>query len=169
MNSHVVCPECGQRGRALKGETLAAQLQPEACVERQTLEGYRFCGTGECDVVYFGDGSAPPFHTKDLKLPVFQKSPNPDRFVCYCFKHSVRSLQEEVQRDGSSVVPDDITAKCKAGLDACHLKNPQGVCCLGNVRGVVKRAVNARRSSESPPSSQKAADCCSGSTQDPQC
>ena len=34
---------------------------------------------------------------------------------------------------------DDIHAGINAGQCACDLRNPQGSCCLGNVRGLIKR------------------------------
>jgi hypothetical protein len=38
-----------------------------------------------------------------------------------------------------STVVADVTTGIKAGQCACEIRNPQGSCCLGNVRKVVKR------------------------------
>ncbi|MCZ6807985.1 MAG: hypothetical protein O7F08_13590, partial [Deltaproteobacteria bacterium] len=56
--------------------------------------------------------------------------------VCYCFEHNVNDIEDEVRRTGVSAVPDAIGQKCEAGLDHCEEMNPQGSCCLGNVRQV---------------------------------
>ena len=34
---------------------------------------------------------------------------------------------------------EDIDAGIKTGQCACDLRNPQGSCCLGNVRGLIQR------------------------------
>jgi hypothetical protein len=34
---------------------------------------------------------------------------------------------------------DDIDTGINTGQCACDLRNPQGSCCLGNVRGLIKR------------------------------
>jgi hypothetical protein len=36
-------------------------------------------------------------------------------------------------------IVDDINTGINAGQCACDLRNPQGSCCLGNVRGLIKR------------------------------
>lgn len=157
---HPVCPGCGSRGRSLQRETLEAQLRPEVAAGAEALDGYHFCAISKCDVVYFSGGDIPTINTADLTLDVFQKSSKPSRLVCYCFEHSVGTLQVEVAATGSSGVPGDIKAKCKAGLDACHLKNPQGVCCLGNVLGVVKQAQAERSSHQQERSDPEETSCC---------
>lgn len=144
-NSNATCPACGSRGRLLGPETLTAQLKEVALRRSGDLGGHRFCANGECEVVYFGDEGTSLFTTEDLILPVFQKSTDRERFVCYCFRHRVGDLLDEVGSHGSSVVPSAIKAKCKAGLDQCETKNPQGVCCLGNVLSVVKHGQRSPR------------------------
>ena len=134
-----VCPECGERGRKVHDVTPRSLLEEEAKARLEGVGDLHFCKRSDCDVVYFGDGGV-RFGTKDLSVPVFQKSTDPQRFVCYCFEHTVASISEEVQRTGTSAVPDLIAAKCKEGLDHCEETNPQGTCCLGNVRQVMKAA-----------------------------
>jgi len=100
----------------------------------------RFCGRSDCDVVYFGEGGL-RFGTHDLRVLVFEKSTERSRSVCYCFEHTVADIEDEVRRTGGSEVPDRIAAACKQGLDRCEETNPQGTCCLGNVRQVVRAAI----------------------------
>ncbi len=135
------CPDCGAKGRKVERCTLESLLTSAA---KQGLNGsadFRFCKNGECDVVYFGDGSESRFTTGDLSVSVYQKSEDLDRLVCYCFDHSVKSIYDEVARSGSSKVAEEIGDQCKVGLDNCETNNPQGSCCLGNVRQVVKAAM----------------------------
>jgi len=140
--------------------TLGALLLPDA-KERRAEGPYRFCRTGSCEVVYFDEAHDVTFETVDLRVPVFQKSADPLRPVCYCFDHTVRSIQDEVAARGASDVPETIGKKCKAGLDDCEHNNPQGSCCLGNVRRVVKDAVEAAGGVQEPRA--EAHDCCSSS------
>lgn len=122
---------------------------------------YRFCRNESCDVVYFDEAHDVTFDVTELRVPVFQKSADPNRPVCYCFDHTVQSIRDEVAASGGSEVPDSIGKKCKAGLDDCEHNNPQGSCCLGNVRRVVKDAVEARGGVTG--SHETMHDCCSSS------
>ena len=133
------CPDCGAVGRKVGRITLEALLTEDARTRLGDAESFQFCKTRTCDVVYFGGGPR-TFHVVDLCVPIFQKSTEPSRLVCYCFEHHVGEIEDEVQRTGMSSVPDTIGRKCKAGLDRCEERNPQGSCCLGNVRQVMKQA-----------------------------
>ncbi len=154
------CPVCGARGRPVKAETLDALLLSEAKARMATLVGFNFCGSRECDTVYFRNSDDTRLGTADLSVPVFQKSEEPRRLVCYCFQHSVAELQGDVERAGDSAVPNGVTEKCRQGLDRCHLTNPQGVCCLGNVRALVKQAKQARSLSVADEHASTARNCC---------
>lgn len=134
------CPSCAQQGRKVELVTLRSLLT-DAAKARLADAPMRFCRTPGCDVVYFDEPQAQVFGTADVRVEVFQKSSSPERLVCYCFDHSVASIRDEVAETGTSTVPESIAAKCKAGLDQCEVNNPQGSCCLGNVRKVLKEAI----------------------------
>jgi hypothetical protein len=77
---------------------------------------------------------------EDLRESVFQKQPYRDEtLVCYCFQHTVGSIRAEIIQTGVSTVIDQIMAGIQAGQCACDIRNPQGSCCLGNVRRLVRR------------------------------
>ena len=125
------CPKCGKRGIAVAIETLKALLTVSLRQLEETLI-YRFCASGTCDVVYFGsDGSI--FTKEALAVKVYQKEVNnPDVLVCYCFQHRMRDFAEQ-----ADALLKDIQAGIEAGQCACELRNPQGNCCLGNVRALI--------------------------------
>jgi len=50
-----------------------------------------------------------------------------------------------MEHTGQSTVFDQITNSIQAGLSACDIRNPQGSCCLGNVRGVIKQLERENR------------------------
>ncbi len=130
------CPECGATGRKVGLITLHALLTKDARARLGDAQSYRFCKTGSCDVAHFGEREHTTFHRADVRVPIFQKSTELSRLVCYCFEHNVNDIEDEVRRTGVSAVPDAIGRKCKAGLYHCEEKNPQGSSCLGNVRQV---------------------------------
>jgi hypothetical protein len=157
---HTSCPGCQAVGRKVDGATPAALLRPDAQA-RLTGGAYRFCRTESCDVVYFDEARELTFGTADLEVAVFQKSSKPARLVCYCFDHTVESIRDEVTERGVSDVPEAIGKKCRAGLDDCAHNNPQGSCCLGNVRRVVKEALERVGAVAEPHRGSRG--CCSSS------
>jgi len=133
------CPQCGKKGKAVDLLTVKALLARS--LMDLTSKSYRFCAQADCSVVYFATDGSQVLYEEDVRERVFQKHPeDPDVFVCYCFRYTVGAIHGEVQRTGQSTAPDEISAGVKAGKCGCEVRNPQGSCCLGNVRSVVKRA-----------------------------
>lgn len=137
---HVRCPSCGAKGRAVSATTVSAMLYSEASSRLPSKTGFWFCPSPECKVVYYKPGSNELVRVNEVRIEVFQKSSNPDRLVCYCFVHTVRTIQSEVRKTGSSRILEDIKSKCAQGLNACEHTNPQGSCCVGNVQRLVHQA-----------------------------
>ena len=131
------CPACGTRGKKVALETVKAMLS----VSLRGLDPstqYHFCRTSDCEVVYFAGEER--FTTDEVRVRVHQKHPESQNVpVCYCFTHTPGSIRAEWLAIGMSTVVADVTAGIKAGQCACEIRNPQGACCLGNVRKVVKR------------------------------
>lgn len=141
------CPECERVGRSVERITLKALLRPESLM-RVADAPYRFCATPTCSLVYFAPEST--FRREDLLVPVFQKEPEGERTVCYCFAITESDLRREIVETGTSTAADRVTALVKADRCACEVRNPQGTCCLGNVLAVVKAAgVRAREAEQS--------------------
>lgn len=134
------CPRNGQVGRKVSSFTLSSQVRPEILEALSQREGFRFCGSEDCPVVYYHGGDGTCITAEQVRFPVFQKSTDPQRPVCYCFSHSAAEITDQVRATGGSAVPAEIKAQCAKGLDACERNNPQGSCCLGNVQKVVKAA-----------------------------
>ncbi len=131
------CPECGQKGKAVQGQTVKALLSVSLRAVRDVE--YLFCRTQSCPIVYFTADGTKSFRTTDIRVPVYQKEPDVDSvFVCYCFRHTVGAVREGSSDERAAIV-DDINAGIQAGQCACDLRNPQGSCCLGNVRGLIKQ------------------------------
>ncbi len=158
------CPSCAQNTRAVKAVTLRSLLSSTAMPTAGDLEGFRFCPTASCEVVYFRPEDGQRFASNSLTVPVFQKSESVDRLVCYCFDHSVDEISKEIEREGTSGAIESITLKCRNGEDHCPETNPQGSCCLGNVRAVVKAA--QEKYNLAKPNKEEPSCCCGSSTGD---
>jgi Zinc binding domain len=134
------CPGCGHPGRAVGRITLEALLRP-AALARLTADAHRFCPTAACPLVYFRAGAG--FARRDVRVPVFQKVPEGDRTVCYCFGISEAQIRSQARAAGVSAPAEQILVLVQAGRCACEARNPQGACCLGNVTAVAQTAVAA--------------------------
>lgn len=131
------CPICGQKGRPVAGQTVKALLK--VSLRLLSPGDYLFCKTPGCPVVYYPFDGGQAFTVDQVREPVYQKQPDrPDVPVCYCFAHPVGELQAASPHERQTIV-DDITLGTQTGQCACDLRNPQGACCLGNVRALVKR------------------------------
>jgi hypothetical protein len=137
-NAPEKCPHCDAKGKKVERITLMVLLTP-AARGRLNHEGYRFCSSPDCDVVYFGGHD--PFTRADLNVRVGQKETDASRHVCYCFNHTVQSIIDEIESTGRSTAVESIMAEIKAKRCACEVTNPQGTCCLGNVGQAVKEAL----------------------------
>ena len=130
------CPACGQKGKTVDSITLKAMLNVSLLALQNT--SYLFCPTADCDVVYFSTDGAQSFTKEKIRVPVHQKEPGDESApVCYCFQHSPATIRSELLATGQTTVIEEISAGIKAGQCACEIRNPQGSCCLGNVRAVV--------------------------------
>ena len=131
------CPTCQQPGKPVQGQTVKALLA--VSLRSVTEVAYLFCRTRGCPVVYFASDVGPTYTTTDIREWVYQKEPERDEVcVCYCFRHSVGEIRAASPAAAASLVTD-ITAGIQAGQCACDLRNPQGSCCLGNVRAHIKQ------------------------------
>ncbi len=104
--------------------------------EKFSQAGYKLCRNVACPVVYFAPGVA--IEKTELWVPVNFKEKNYDGPICYCFNHTVASIEAEIQSKGHSTAPAMITTEVKAGRCACEVKNPAGTCCLGDVTRVIQ-------------------------------
>jgi hypothetical protein len=134
------CPECGQKGKPVEVQTVKSMLT--ITLREVKNDSYRFCRTKTCPVVYFGADGNQVFTIADVRERVYQKEPKTENvLICYCFNHSVSEIRSASHDEGESILTN-INAGIKAGQCACDLRNPQGSCCLGNVRALIKSESN---------------------------
>jgi hypothetical protein len=133
------CPNCGERGKPVQGQTVKSLLAISLRAVRDTR--YSFCRTRTCPVVYFSQDGQDQFTTAQVRERVYQKEPEAaDVLVCYCFQYTMADVRLAGEQHR---IVDDITAGIQAGQCACDLRNPQGSCCLGNVRALAQASQRA--------------------------
>ena len=126
------CPGCGVRGRRVKPATLAALLKPD--VEFSDAS-WRFCRTADCPTVYFSGVTS--LEASSLTVPVGIKSNHSARPICYCFGHSAADIKAAAGTPQS--IFQRVSQACRRGEDRCEVTNPQGFCCLGDIRVIETR------------------------------
>src|SRR5207245_379072 len=130
-NVSAVCQTCAVKGLPVEPITLKALFTGDA-LRRGVPDDARFCPTPTCPIVYFG--STGTFTEGDLIVRVHAKHPQDDNVpVCYCFEYTPATIRRQ-----NGVASKDIAAEIIAGHCACEVKNPKGVCCLGDVIRVEK-------------------------------
>ena len=131
------CPECGKVGKSVQGQTVKALIS--VSLRRVQETRYLFCRTQTCPVVYFSADREQTFSIEQVRERVYQKEPESEAvLICYCFRHTVGDLRAASPERRVAII-DDINSGINAGQCACDLRNPQGSCCLGNVRAVIKQ------------------------------
>ena len=131
------CPLTGTQGKKVDGATVKSMLS----ISLRTVQDvqYYFCRDSDCNVVYFSDDGQQLFYVNDIRERVYQKEPdNPDVPICYCFRYTPKDVRRELEVTGKAGIIADIEAGIQAGQCACDWRNPQGDCCLGNVRQLIK-------------------------------
>ena len=135
------CPRCEHKGSPVQGQTVKAIVS--VTLRSVTNGQYYFCRNDSCPVVYFTSDGSSVFTTGDVRERVYQKEPNADDvLVCYCFRHTVGDLRG-ASVDQRAEILNDVNAGIQADQCACDLRNPQGSCCLGNVRALIKQLEHA--------------------------
>ena len=133
------CPVCGEKSKQVDTNTVKAMLD----ISLHTIRpgGYAFCRSEDCPVVYFALDGVQTLTEADLRVAVHQKHPDDDDvFVCYCFRHTPGAIRAELVETGQSTVVETVTEGTRSGQCAYEIRNPQGSCCLGNLRTVIERA-----------------------------
>jgi hypothetical protein len=133
------CPTNGQPGKRVDTITLKALLAlPLTFI---SASDYRFCRDPQCPTVYYSADGSQLFTEADLREKVYQKHPEDNSvFVCYCFRHTLGDIRRSVGPPAAASVIDAINKGIQADKCACDIRNPQGSCCLGNVRILVKES-----------------------------
>lgn len=131
------CPTNGRPGSLVNVKTLQGTLALSLIELRPTV--YRFCPDPNCPTVYYSEDGLQAFDEDALCEKVYQKHPNDKNvLVCYCFRYTLGSIRSDNSANRSVTIPAVITKGVREGKCACDIRNPQGYCCLGNVKSLMK-------------------------------
>lgn len=131
------CGRCGKTGRAVLRQTVAHHVKSEKLFCVKTDE-YKFCASPKCAVVYYTT-SGEAFTVDDVREAVTAKTEGDERPLCYCFGFTEGFARQEIAQTGASSVPAQVSQFIKEKLCSCEVRNPSGVCCLGEINKTVKR------------------------------
>jgi len=118
-----VCPANGQTYNQVERKTLLHHLHKPWQIELPE-QGYYFCDSPDCEVVYFGENQQ-TFTQTELRTRVGQKSRNADRTLCYCFDVKQSDLSQQLVEARTFVINQTRNSTCD-----CEIRNPAGRCCL---------------------------------------
>lgn len=130
------CGQCGSVGRTVARQTVLHHVRGEKLRSVNDNE-YKFCPSEKCPTVYYSN-SDQMFTVEDVREPVTAKSSGDARPVCYCFGFTEGFIRLEIEQTGNSTVPAQVTQFIKEKLCVCEVRNPAGVCCLGEINRTVK-------------------------------
>ncbi|MDD5615713.1 MAG: hypothetical protein PHH85_05875 [Candidatus Methanoperedens sp.] len=141
VSGNTSCKECGNKGKPVSEITLKSLVKEPVIETIESLDGFCFCETPTCGVVYFNNEQQAYLHKEDVKVRVGIKETESPIPVCYCFGWTQEKIFEQIKQQGKSTAVKEISAKVKAGECECERKNPSGRCCLGEVTKVVKKGI----------------------------
>lgn len=130
------CPLCGALAKGVLAKTVEHMLSDQAKLRLSCLEGFYYCKTPSCEVIYFRDAEI--LTQKELEVTVGLKEGATPATVCYCFDWTIEKIQAELDATAKTTALEDIKAKMKNPGCSCEILNPGGGCCLGEVEKAIK-------------------------------
>lgn len=140
-----ICRECSKEGKPVAEITLKSLVKKPRLESIKGLDGFYFCETPSCEVIYFNNEQDIYLHKQDVKVRVGLKEVESPISVCYCFGWTREKILDQIKQRGFSTAIKEISDKIKAGGCACDVNNPSGRCCLGEVSRLVKSVSSERQ------------------------
>jgi len=130
------CPQCKEKAKGVLSKTLQHIIIDDVKEKLSCFEGFYYCKTPSCKVVYFRDTEI--LIQKDLKVIVGLKDGANPATTCYCFDWTKEKIYEELQESGTTKALEDIKHKMNTLCCSCEILNPSGGCCLSDNSKVIK-------------------------------
>ena len=92
----VACPSCSEKAKGVLPKTLDALLTSKAKVTFSCLDGFYYCKTPSCEVVYFRDATL--LTQEHLSVVVGLKDGAVPATVCYCFEWTKEKISAELKK-----------------------------------------------------------------------
>lgn len=137
------CPVCGRQGRRVIALTVTAHLRAEFW--RVLGDGFWFCWTPECPILYYDNGRE-AYVSKDpreVRSRFGLKEHDAPRPICYCLGVNAERIFDEVENKGCCDSLEDVERYTRAGTGKwCVTMNPSGVCCRAYLKDVVAESLS---------------------------
>ncbi|MDF1878673.1 hypothetical protein JHD46_03360 [Sulfurimonas sp. SAG-AH-194-C20] len=134
------CPVCGEKAKGVLSKTLEYLLVGESRDKLKCLDGFYYCKTSSCKVVYFRHEEI--LLQKDISVVVGLKDGASPATVCYCFEWTKEKIKKELEQNSETIALEDIKTKMQNPGCSCETLNPSGGCCLGDVTKAIKEIQN---------------------------
>ena len=132
----VECPICHEKAKGVLAKTLEHLLTKNAKTKLSCFDGFHYCKTPTCKVVYFRGDEI--LTQDDVSVVVGLKEGASPATVCYCFEWSKEKIKAELKATGKTTALEDIKTKMEDPGCSCEILNPSGGCCLGDVGKAIK-------------------------------
>jgi hypothetical protein len=135
-----LCPLCSTEAKGVLNKTLEVLLKDDAKEKLSSLDGFSYCKTSTCKVVYFRGDEV--LTQNDISVSVGLKKGASVKNYCYCFGWTRDKIEQDIKENGTSTAIEDIKSKMNSIGCSCEVKNPSGKCCMVDVKKVVKEILN---------------------------
>jgi len=132
-----LCPVCGNPGKPVSWITIESLVEEERRTLLSSSEGFSFCRTPDCAVVYFNNTADEYIKKGDVKVRVGVKETEDPVPLCYCFGWTQKKINDEIARTGTCRAVEDIMNRMKTNACNCERNNPSGMCCLKDVKNYI--------------------------------
>ncbi|HWO77253.1 MAG TPA: (2Fe-2S)-binding protein [Bacillus sp. (in: firmicutes)] len=136
-SSNELCPSCNVKGKKVKIITLKSMLKPTILGTLKAGLTHYFCSSKDCSVVYY-DTDKKTYLKSEIKVSVYQKDNATAVPVCYCFGWTKEKIKQYVENGINPNPVEHIRENINENRCGCEVNNPQGSCCLGNVKIYIK-------------------------------
>ncbi len=117
------CPSCKEIGLSVQYATVLQHVK-QPWGKRRDNQGYFFCHSTDCDVVYFSENDTKISKAEVRNLIGIKEIENDDALLCYCFDISRKDYRKKPNLKAY------VVGLTKDKICSCDTKNPSGRCCL---------------------------------------
>lgn len=128
-----VCPTCGKKGLEVQALTIRSLTRRGWPHYSEISDGF-FCTNPEDTTVYYFPSLPYTIDKEDVVDRIGAKEAEEPLYVCYCFRHTREEIESDFLHHGRSTIEDEIREKVNGKQCSCEVTNPNGRCCLGDVR-----------------------------------
>ena len=139
LDTGPVCRVCGNPGSPVMAITVTSLVRDKRRSRFVSPEGFSFCHTPDCAVVYFNNDTDEYIEKGDVKVRVGIKETEDPVPLCYCFGWTKKKITDDIRRTGKCLVVEDIINKMKTTGCDCERNNPSSGCCLKDVKNYIDK------------------------------